>query len=258
MRKIQGKKKKSPFLIVLMVVCLAVFVFCAVQIAKILLEDQAGNRAAEETVKKYVITREPDSAGGEDKEPAAYAVDFAALQADNPDVCGWLYSPGPVIEYPVLQGEDNDYYLDHTLTGEKHKYGSLFLDMNNAPDFTDPNTVIYGHRMNSGAMFGSLPQYEKQEYYEEHPTMQLYTPQGSYTLEIFSAFVAKTSEKYYQRTFASQEEFADFLEIFRDKSAIATDVEVGPGDRIVTLSTCTKNGGDDTRFVVMARLVAEA
>ena len=256
MRKIQGKKKKSPFLIVLMVVCLAVFVFCAVQIAKILLEDQAGNSAAEEIVKKYVITQDTDPTGGENKEPA-YAVDFAALQADNPDVCGWLYSPGTVIEYPVLQGEDNDYYLDHTLTGEKHKYGSLFLDMDNAPDFTDPNTIIYGHRMNSGAMFGSLPQYEKQEYYEEHPTMQLYTPQGSYTLEIFSAFVAKTSEKYYQRTFASQEEFADFLEIFRDKSAIATDVEVGPEDRIVTLSTCTKNGGDDTRFVVMARLVPE-
>ena len=76
MRKIQGKKKKSPFLIVLMVVCLAVFVFCAVQIAKILLEDQAGNSAAEEIVKKYVITQDTDPTGGENKEPA-YAVDFA-------------------------------------------------------------------------------------------------------------------------------------------------------------------------------------
>ncbi|MEE0776941.1 MAG: class B sortase, partial [Bacillota bacterium] len=112
-------------------------------------------------------------------------VDFQALQAINSDVTAWLYQAGTGINYPVVQGRDNDYYLNHLLNGDKNKYGTPFIDYRTIDVFHTSMTIIYGHNMKNGAIFASLTEYKSQSYYDAHPTMTLLTPNGNYTLEIF-------------------------------------------------------------------------
>ena len=100
-------------------------------------------------------------------------LDLAALRQVNPDVIGWIRIPDTKIDYPFLQGEDNEYYLTHTWEGEKNAAGSIFLECMNSGDLTDFNTILYGHNMNSGAMFAGLRKYTSQNFFEAHPYVYL-------------------------------------------------------------------------------------
>ncbi len=241
------KGKRKIIRILLFVFCIGVLAFCAVSLADIWMEDSRGD-AMNEQLKKYVSVGHADAAHAK---PQDCQVDFAGLKSMNQEITAWLVSPDTVIDYPVVQGADNSYYLTHAFGRQTHKYGCLFVDAANSPSFSDQNTVIYGHRMNSGAMFGSLLEYRKQQYYDEHPFMLLYTPENDYKLEIFTAYVAKDAS-YTQKVFAPGE-FQEFLSKAKGKSLVGTDADVEAGDKIITLSTCTV-GGDDERFVVQAKL----
>ncbi len=107
-------------------------------------------------------------------------MDFAALEGVNSDIVAWLYGADTGLNYPIVQAEDNDYYLYRLLDGTWNKNGTIFMDYVNRSDFSDQNTLVYGHHMKSGAMFGALVQYKKQEFYDAHPYLYLYTPQQSY------------------------------------------------------------------------------
>lgn len=104
-------------------------------------------------------------------------MDFAALEGVNSDIVAWLYGADTGLNYPIVQAEDNDYYLYRLLDGTWNKNGTIFMDYVNRSDFSDQNTLVYGHHMKSGAMFGALVQYKKQEFYDAHPYLYLYTPQ---------------------------------------------------------------------------------
>ena len=104
-------------------------------------------------------------------------VDFAALQAINPDIVAWLRIPG-VLEYPVVRGEDNSYYLNHTVQKTYNIAGSIFLDYRNERDFSDSKNIIYGHNMKDGSMFQGLHKYENEQYLETHNKVYLYLPEG--------------------------------------------------------------------------------
>ena len=119
-------------------------------------------------------------------EVAPIKIDFEELQATNPDVVGWIYCPDTVIDYPVLQGHNNDLYLHHDYTGDYNINGSIFCDAGGTRGFLDPNTIVYGHNMNSGSMFATLEKWGEQEYYEEHPVMWLLTPTQDYKIVLFS------------------------------------------------------------------------
>lgn len=119
-------------------------------------------------------------------EVAPIKVNFKKLQKVNPDVIGWIYCPDTVIDYPVLQGFNNDQYLHHDYTGEYNFSGSIFVDAGCGKEFSDPNSIIYGHNMNSGSMFASLSKWADQEYYEQHPVMWLLTPTRDYKIALFS------------------------------------------------------------------------
>jgi len=246
-------KKRTWLYTLLLFLGVAVLLYSAYQLISIWVEDSQGD-AINQELEKYVSYGEPaDKADPDVPETLEYAVDFAALREQNGDIYAWLLSPDTVINYPVVQGQDNSYYLTHTFSGERHKYGSLFVDAANNPGFSDQNTVIHGHRMNSGAMFGSLLQYRDREYYRQHPHMLLFTPEANYRLEIFAAYEAMTDSMPIQRNFASQEEYQAFLDAAFGRSGVTTGVEVGVEDRIVTLSTCVER--DDTkRFVVHGKL----
>ena len=181
-------------------------------------------------------------------------VDFDALTAINPQVIAWLCSGDGIINYPVVRGTDNEYYLDHLIDGTVNRNGSLFMDFRNEADFTDQNTFIYGHNMLDGTMFASLSRYSETGYYEAHPSILLVTPEKSYSLQVFGGCVVPGNSDVYQLSFRDEADFAAYLEKIRTLSEFSTPVEVGQKDRIVTLSTCAYNY-EDARYALFCKLM---
>ena len=175
-------------------------------------------------------------------------MDFARLAELNPDTVGWLSFNDGVIDYPIVQGNNNKFYLTHLFNREYGKAGTIFIDVTNAPDFSDQNTLIFGHHMNNGSMFANVEKYQTQEYYEQYPVMELYTPQGDGLVEWFAGYAI--SAHRLPTIFESEEAFLAHVAKAKEKSHFKTDVEVGPGDRIVTLVTCTY-GWEDARYILM-------
>ena len=186
---------------------------------------------------------------------AELPIDFAELKSINGDFTGWFVIPGTDISYPVVQGSDNSFYLNHIFDGSYSMVGALFADFRNVM-LSDENTIIYGHNFHRfGAMFSKLIYYEGQEYYDAHPVMYYLTEDGGYRIEIFSVYEASTSDPIYTLTFATDAEYAAFLSHVASKSAIVPSVSAATTqDRVITLSTCS-NKDPDGRFVVVGKIV---
>jgi len=196
----------------------------------------------------HVMNAKTDSAMA-----AAPCVDFDALRRVNPDIVAWLYCQGTSINYPIVRGGDNTYYLDHLITGEFNNSGTLFMDWRCTPDFSDINTVVYGHHMKNGGMFASIVKYRSQEYYDMHSEMYLLTPVKEYRLEIFSGHITSPDSQSYSIRFEQDTDFETFLGDAVEKSDFISDIKPTLHDRIITFSTCTYEY-DDARYVVHAIL----
>lgn len=198
----------------------------------------------------------PNSGSRTPAERAAQAVDFDALRAMNPEVAGWLVCEGTELNYPIVQSTDNTKYLDTFFDGSKGKAGCLFVDYENSPGFRDKNTVVYGHNLLDGSMLSGVLHYRQHGYYDTYPAMTLHTLEGSHTVELFAGYTARTSDDAWLLSWADDAAFSVWLEHVQGRSAFESDVVVSPGDRVLTLSTCTGNGRD--RFVLHGRLVPES
>lgn len=179
--------------------------------------------------------------------------DLEALREVNPDVIGWIWIPDTKIDYPLLQGEDNNYYLEHTWEGRANGHGSIFLECRNSPDLTDFNTIIYGHNMLNGSMFSQLQDYKKESFWEAHPYVYILTDEGVFRYEIFSSYAAKVASITYQLSFQQTETREAFISNALEKSNIDTGIVPETTDRFITMSTCT-GAGYGSRRVVHARL----
>lgn len=186
---------------------------------------------------------------------ALRAMDFTALREVNPEVLGWILIPDTVVSYPLLQHADNDYYLKRTWKTWRSAVGSIFLECRSSADLSDFHTVIYGHNMNNGSMFGSLKKYKALDYWAKHPKVYLTTDGGSFAYEIFAAYEVSTEGLTYRIGFGDDSEKQAFLDFCMAQSVIDTGVVPTTADRIVTLSTCTGRG-HSTRWVVQAVLKA--
>lgn len=182
------------------------------------------------------------------------SVDFAALSLINPDIVGWLYCEGTQINYPVVQGGDDEYYLDHLFDGTQNANGCLFLDSRVDASFSSVHSIIYGHHMRSGAMFAALDGYKRQSFYNAHPAMLLITPDATYEVRLFAAYVADPSEDAWEVSFANDREIQAWIDAATARSTFTSDVKPTPGDRLLTLSTCSYEFGD-ARFVVVGVMV---
>ena len=180
-------------------------------------------------------------------------MDFTALREVNSDVLGWIMIPGTPISYPLLQGEDNQYYLKHTWKKWSSAVGAIFLECQNSPDLSDFNTIVYGHRMNNGSMFASLKNYKKQSYWAAHPCVYITDDNGSHKYEIFAAYEVSTTGTTYQLGFSGDASKQAFIDYCLAQSVIDTGITPTVYDRVLTLSTCTGNG-HATRWVVQAVL----
>ena len=176
-------------------------------------------------------------------------MDFVALREQNTDVLGWIVIPNTKVSYPLVQGEDNDYYLNHTWRKTRSVVGAIFMEQQSSADLTDFNTIIYGHRMNNRSMFGRLLDYKKQSYWQDHPRFYITDDSGTHTYEIFAAYEPAVGSTPYCIRFSNDTEKQTFINYGLEHSVIETGVVPEVTDRIVTLSTCTGNG-HATRWVV--------
>ena len=192
--------------------------------------------------------------GGEEKTLPVLKnpIDFTQLLSVNSDIVGWLRIRALDISYPVVQGKDNDYYLHRTFEKTDNFAGCLFVNSYNIGDFTDQNTIIYGHNMKNGSMFGKLKNFSDPEVFKKSRYFWIFTPDFIYQYRIFSASVVDKTGLTYQISF-TDDEFDQFISRAYSNSVVDNQgVTVTKEDRIVTLSTCT--GDDSTRFVVMGKL----
>lgn len=181
-------------------------------------------------------------------------VDFTALQGINDDIIGWLKVGALDISYPVTQAQDNDYYLHLTFELVQNAAGCIFVDYQNRQDFQDDNTIVYGHNMKDGSMFGTLKNFVQDGVYESDPYFWIYTPERIYKYEIFNCSTVGAVSNTYTLEFGSRKEFQDYLDKALMQSQVdSSKVKVKSSDKIVTLSTCT--GDEETRFVVQGKLV---
>lgn len=177
-------------------------------------------------------------------------VDFHSLYQINEDVAGWLYCPDTAINYPVVQGQDNDFYLSHLIDGSEGDCGTLFLDCD--ADRQAHNQVIYGHHMKDGSMFASLLHYQEQDYFDAHPVLYYITPRQSYEVQFFSGFTTEAVSAVYNHRF-DKSDFGEWLSEMKAQSDFQSDVTPQESDQVLTLSTCAYSF-ENARYVVMGVL----
>lgn len=182
--------------------------------------------------------------------------DIDALEEVNEDVLGWICIPDTLVNYPLMQGEDNQFYLEHTWKGKANSAGSIFLECQCSPDFTDFNTIIYGHRMSNTSMFGTLASYKKQSFWEEHKSVYICLDGVIRKYDIFASYEPKVTDCTYWVRYIKDEYKQQVIDFALEKTVIDCGITPQVSDEIITLSTCTGNG-HATRWVVQAVLTGE-
>ncbi len=250
------KKKKGGSNIVsniILVIAIVVFAVSAYKLYGIFSEYNKGDKEYQKIQDLVINTDKKD-----DTKEETFSVDFEKLLEMNSDVVGWIRFDEPSeINYPVVQGRDNEEYLKRTFEANTNKLGTLFVDVNNPGDFSGRNTFIYGHNMKNGSMFAQLLKYKDDSFYKEHPYFYIYTPDGKVrTYEIFSAGVVKDTSDSYIMEYADDAAFQTYIDYIKQQSAYPTSAEVTTASKIVSLSTCT-NVRDDERFLVHGVMIKE-
>ena len=176
-------------------------------------------------------------------------VDFEGLLKKNPDTIGWIYCPETHIDYPVVQGKNNDEYLHKSFEGIHNVAGSIFLDAENKADLSDFNSILYGHHMKNGSMFRDLDHYKEEGYYEEHPYMLFMTPKKNYVVELFAGYVSSVKEDSWDVVFPTVEDRQKWIDKRLENSAFKGIVVPDVNSHILTLSTCSYEFSN-ARFVL--------
>jgi sortase B len=251
-------KKRRTITILILILGIAIMAYAANHMKEI----KQISREAEDsynTVRDQTVRHVSPLPAGSASLPAVgipvLDIDYDSLEEINNDAIAWLYCPNTVIDYPVMKADDYSFYLTHLPDGGYNMNGSLFIDFNNAPDFSDPITVIYGHHMKSGNMFGSIVGYKKQEYYDEHPYIYLYTKQGNYRINLIYGFVIGAGE-WRDRAFMYKENTDSLLAYAANNTTFESKADYLHGNRIVALSTCSFEF-DNARYVVLGTLISE-
>ena len=191
--------------------------------------------------------------GGIEDAAVPLTVDWAALRASYPDAVGWIYMDAfpKTVNYPVVKGRDNDQYLHHAPNGSYLYAGSIFEDCDDAADFSDAVTTIYGHNMKNGSMFALLKRLKDQQVYDENPYFWILTPKGNYRYRIFAVFDTSPVSSAYAAFDSPGAEVLKWEQDMQNQSFVKISVPLFENDHTVILSTCTSGG--ERRTVVIAR-----
>ncbi|WP_282937974.1 class B sortase [Paenibacillus sp. RC67] len=180
---------------------------------------------------------------------------FKKLLKVSPDLVGWMRLPDTLIDYPIVQGQDNEYYLYRNYKQQEMKSGSIFMDYRNKEIEPSLNTVIYGHNMHDGSMFGQLKRYTEPAFLQSHPSFSYETLHGDYVAEIFSVYYTTTDDDYIQTDFSGKEEYESFLQAISERSLFTMETVLTADSPILTLSTCDSTMDPEAgRLAVHAKL----
>jgi sortase B len=261
------KKQGGSGYTVGIILCICVALYAGYHLFQIINEYRKGTEEYRELQELTVETpKEPD----EDTDSAALqataasdgtgesgslecpiSVDFDELREINPDIKGWIYIEAVNISYPIVQGENDGYYLHRTFRHKSNFSGSIFMEYQNKANFTDPNTIIYGHNMKNGSMFGKLKHLKSDGLYKQNPYFWILTPEGNICCRMFSLRQVDVDSSVYTLFEVGDESFIQYAEKMQRDSEVETETETFTNEsRIVTLSTCT--GDSARRFVVQA------
>ncbi len=236
----ERQKRKIKFNIrsLLMLVFIVLLIFSGIKIIKWIFANKQ-NEELQSNLSQYVEIKEDEK----DTQDNGYKIDFKALKEKNSDTVGWLKVNGTNIEYVVVKGTDNSYYLKHNFERQSNSAGWIFADYRNKFDYIDYNTVIYGHNMKNDSMFGTLKNVLNEEWYnnEENRHIVLVTERGTFTYEVFSVYEDKASDYPITTEFKNDNEYLKFLKTIKKKSKYNFNVDVSEEKSILTLSTCATN-----------------
>lgn len=260
------KKKKAGDVLLTVVLIAAICIFCyaAYNLYHIYTEYKKGSDEYNAIAQMAVTERDPDQ-DAQEQEPAGpegptlkapMDIDFDSLRSINTDVIGWIYVEAlDGVSYPVVRGTYNDQYLHMTYEKNYNFAGTIFIDYENKADFSDCNTLVYGHNMKNGSMFGQLKNFSKDDSaYNKSKYFWIFTPEKNYRYEIISAYTTAVNSDTYTLFKGPGQEFVDYMNKIVSYSDIKTTPgELGVEDKIVTLSTCT--GNESTRYVVQGKRV---
>jgi len=276
-KPVKIKKLRIRIMYILLGIFIVVAVACAVGLGYELYTSNQGrtyysNLAAEIETRPRVYeslrpiappvspTNAPDGAAetGEVPVPDEYVwvpyVDFDALSERFPGIVAWIRLEGTALDYPLMQGTDNYFFLGHLPDGTSHRNGSVFLDNRNNADLSDRNSLIYGHESRTGDMFGMLKNYRQQTFYEENPVINIYTASNDYELLLFAGYLVDSGVEAPSIIFRDDAAFERYIADLKRRSFFRSDVEVGVDDRIVSLCTCAYDY-TNARWVIVGKLV---
>lgn len=256
---------------VLMVLLSGVLLLCEAGICSYHRDARANEKEMEEVIEKVI--HESAKAYGEGKEEIGKVekikeientlenvqIDFGKLKELNADTAGWIMFYDQCVSYPLVQTDDNSYYLNHSFRGNENAAGSIFVDCRNQ-SFDDRNVVVYGHNMLDRTMFGSLKDVFQEEFWEEeNRDIIRVTDTENHVREykIFSYYIVEAEDYYITTDFDDDADYAEFLNVIRMRSFRDMGVNVTVDDRILTLSTCAGITGTGRRRVIHAKFVEE-
>ena len=268
-----GKKPdgKKTVWTILAVVSVVILVVCGVSIARQVLDMQRQSAVNSEMSQLARPSADPSATPAPENTPApatdgtqspstsptaspvAQEIDFAALQAENPDIVAWITLDGTVIDYPILcrQGDDA-YYHTRNVKGENSAAGSIYIQSSyNKTDFSDFHTVIYGHNMRNGSMFAALHKFEDESFFDAHDTIVIYTPTQKLTYTIFAAYARDDAHLMRKFDYSTAEGRQAFLDEIKTHKGSFRDVDLNTDSHIITLSTCI-GSADDQRYILQA------
>lgn len=251
-----NKKWRKIIFVLSLILLLAGLIYLIVYFVR----KEDNNKIYEEVQKQNQVIEEEEPVAEE--EPVEIPIDFASLKATNPDIYAWIDIEDTNIHYPIVQSATDDtYYLEHTIEGVKGYPGSIYTEMANAKDFTDFNTLIYGHDMKDGTMFKHLHKFEDPEFFASHDTVTIYTETEIKTYRIFAAIVYDNRHILNNYDNDDIEDRKAFIQSLYDarslKNQFREGMTIDENSRLITMSTCI-TGQPDKRYIVVAAEVVDS
>lgn len=255
---------KNKLWLIVLIVSLAAVVVSGINVFRLSREYQKGINEYQQlesyaSVKEGAPVQEESTAAEETEEenliPVSVDIQYDELKRINEDFAGWLYYEPLDISYPIVRGNDNDYYTHYTFEGEKNSSGAIFMDFLNKTDYSDYNTIVYGHNMRNGTMFGSLKKMlNDSSIQEENPDFYVFTEDKAYMYEIFAVYLTQADSRTYD-LIRNEEEQQGFLDYVDETATWRSDKVVSASDKVMTLSTC-HGLHSNNRTIILGVLVA--
>lgn len=243
---------------IILILAIGLFLYSGCKLFLIISEYWKGDKEYEAIAEEVIVERD-DEKGEESDTGEKFQVDFDKLKSMNSEAVAWIRFDEPSqISYPVVQGPDNSKYLKTTFEGKTNSAGTLFVDANNAGDFSDKNTFIYGHNMKNGSMFGQLRKYKSASFCKENPYFYIYTPgEGETKYQIFAVCIVEDTSASYDKYYENEDEYLQYLNHICQIARCGVSVELTADSQIVSLSTCT-NVTETQRLLVHGVKMTEA